>query len=529
MQRILLILCLSLLAAPAARSQAFATDDAVLRRIWSMGMDSSRTWPLMQALLDSIGPRLTGTPGQKAGNDWLIAKYRQWGINARAEQYGTWMGWRRGITHVDLVQPRVRSLEAMMLAWSPGTPRGAPVEAQVVTLPDVRTTAEFDAWLPQARGKFVMVSFAQPSCRPLDNWRQFAADSGQVRRMQDERSRSSNAWNQRVMRATGDTTVALATRNLHAKLAAAGARGMFTHLWSNGWGVDKIFNARPGQTIPSIDLSCEDYGLVFRLAENRQNPVVRVQAESESLGEVPVFNVIAEMRGSEKPNEYVMLSAHFDSWDGSSGATDNGTGTITMMEAMRILKAVYPNPKRTILVGHWSGEEQGLIGSRAFAADHPEVVRGLQALFNQDNGTGRVVNISASGLVDATGTLAGWLARVPRDITRHINFGFVGSPAGGGSDHASFGCYGAPAFGLGSLSWDYGTYTWHTNRDTFDKVVWEDLKNNVVLTAMLAYLASEEPALVSRTRGNLVNPFTGRATQWPECQVPPRKSSEWTR
>ena len=529
MRRFLVSLGLAAFCAPVLSAQSFATNDPVLRRIWIVGMDSSQAVPLMQALLDSVGPRLTGTPGQKAGNDWLVSKYRQWGIGAKAEQYGTWMGWRRGITHVDLVQPRVRSLEGMMLAWSPGTPRGAPVEAQVVALPNVRTTAEFDAWLPQVRGKFVLVSMANPTCRPVDNWRQFAADSAQVSRMLAQRAELARAWNDRLMRATGDTSVGNANRNLHAKLAAAGARGMFTHLWSNGWGVDKVFNARPGQTIPSIDLSCEDYGLVYRLAENRQNPVVRVQAESENLGEVPVFNVIAEMRGSEKPDEYVMLSAHFDSWDGASGATDNGTGTITMMEALRILKLVYPNPKRTILVGHWSGEEQGLVGSRAYAADHPEVVRGLQALFNQDNGTGRVVNISASGLVDATGTLAGWLARVPRDITRHINFGFVGAPAGGGSDNASFACYGAPAFGLGSLSWDYGTYTWHTNRDTYDKVVWDDLKNNVVLTAMLAYLASEEPATMSRTRATIVNPVTGRSTPWPECQVPPRKSSEWTR
>src|SRR5688500_417350 len=162
MSRILVSAALLLSATRTAAGQSFATSDPVLRRIWTVGMDSSQTYPLMQALIDSVGPRLTGTPGQKAGNDWLIAKYGQWGVTARAEQYGTWMGWRRGITHVDLIQPRVRSLEAMMLAWSPGTPRGAPVEAQVVTLPDTRTTAEFDAWLPQARGKFVLVSMANP-------------------------------------------------------------------------------------------------------------------------------------------------------------------------------------------------------------------------------------------------------------------------------------------------------------------------------------------------------------------------------
>ena len=530
MLRLLLAAVVLTAAAPRiASTQAFATNDAVLRRIWTVGMDSSQTYPLAQALLDSIGPRLTGTPGQKAANQWLLSKYRSWGIDAREASYGTWRGWRRGITHVDLIQPRVRSLEGMMLAWSPGTPRGAPVEAGVVVLPDVRSPAEFEAWLPQARGKFVMVSMAQPTCRPDDNWREFAADTVQFNQMRARRAEMQQRWNQRVRSTTGDSTPAIANRTIPSRLAAAGARGLFTHNWSQGWGVDKIFNARFGQTIPSIDLSCEDYGLVFRLAEHGQNPVVRVAAEAQDLGEVPVANVIAQIRGSEKPNEYVMLSAHFDSWDGSSGATDNGTGTLVMLEALRILKQVYPTPKRTIIVGHWSGEEQGLIGSRAFAADHPEIVTGMQALFNQDNGTGRVVNVSASGLVDATGQLAGWLARIPRDITRHINFGFVGSPAGGGSDNASFACYGAPAFGLGSLSWAYGTYTWHTNRDTFDKIVFEDLKNNVVLTAMLAYLASEDPQTVSRTRATVVNPFTGRASAWPECQVPPRKSADWQR
>jgi carboxypeptidase Q len=517
-------LSIALREAPA---QSFPTNDPVLRRIWSVGMDSSQTYRLAQTLLDSVGPRLTGTPGQRAANEWALSMYRSWGISARTEQYGTWRGWRRGVTHVDLIQPRVRTLEAMLLAWSPGTPRGAPVQAEVVMLPDVRSRAEFDAWLPQARGKFVLVSMAQPTCRPNENWERWA-DSASFARMRAERERMTAAWNQRVMNATGDSSTGVALRTIPVLLGNAGARGIFNNTWPNGWGVDRIFNARLNQQIPTIDLSCEDYGLVFRLAENRQNPVLRVQAESETLGEVPVFNVVAEIRGSEKPNEYVMLSAHFDSWDGASGATDNGTGTITMMEAMRILKRVYPNPKRTIVVGHWSGEEQGLIGSRAFAADHPEIVRGLHALFNQDNGTGRVVNVSASGLVDATGSLATWLSRVPREITRHITFGFAGAPSGGGTDHASFVCYSAPGFGLGSLSWEYSPYTWHTNRDTFDKVVFDDLKNNVVLTAMLAYLASEDPNPIPRTRANVFSQ-SGRAGSWPECQTPPRRSTEWSR
>src|ERR1051325_3670239 len=135
------------------------------------------------------------------------------------------------------------------------------------------------------------------------------------------------------------------------------------------------------------------------LTESGTIPKISVLTDSKEKGVVPTFNTVAEIKSTVNPNEYVMLSAHFDSWDGGTGATDNGTGTLVMMEAMRILKKVYPNPKRTILVGHWGSEEQGLNGSRAFVEDHPDIVQNLQALFNQDNGTGRVINISGQGFL----------------------------------------------------------------------------------------------------------------------------------
>jgi Zn-dependent M28 family amino/carboxypeptidase len=240
-----------------------------------------------------------------------------------------------------------------------------------------------------------------------------------------------------------------------------------------------------------------------------------------------VFNTIAEIRGVEKPDEYVMLSAHFDSWDGASGATDNGTGTITMLEAARLLSIAYPRPKRTIIIGHWSGEEQGLNGSRAWAADHPEVVQHLQALFNQDNGTGRVQTISTQGLLGAGPLFAGWFGRLPTELTADIKLQIPGTPGSGGTDNASFVCYGAPAFGLGSLPWEYFTYTWHTNRDTFDKIVFDELKQNATLAAMLVYLASEDPQTMPRDRRVMpVDPATGVPRAWPDCSRPARTSAE---
>jgi Zn-dependent M28 family amino/carboxypeptidase len=201
-----------------------------------------------------------------------------------------------------------------------------------------------------------------------------------------------------------------------------------------------------------------------------------------------------------------------------------------MMEAMRILKKVYPNPKRTILVGHWSGEEQGLVGSRAFAADNPKVVSGLQALFNQDNGTGRIEHISMQGLTGAGTQFARWFAKMPRELTDSVALDIPGVPSSGSSDHASFICAGAPAFFLLSKDWDYGVYTWHTNRDTYDKVVFDEVKQNATMIAMLAYLASEDPVKTPRDRRvNLpVDPRTGEAA-WPSCTPPARSSGESTR
>jgi hypothetical protein len=520
------------IAPRAAAAQTYPSADPVIRRIWDEGMNNSQVARLGQVLSDSIGPRLTGSPGIKRGNDWLASTYAAWGVEAKNEQYGTWKGWRRGTTHIDLIEPRVRTLEGMMLAWSGGT-ANKDVIGDVIVLPEFADSSAFVAWLPQARGKFVLVSMLQPTCRPDDNWERFALPET-LDRMRKARTDAQSAWQRRIQ-GTGYGT-GLGTGFLGLRLEQAGVAGVIASNWSRGWGVQKVFDSRTTK-VPSLDLSCEDYGLLYRLADNRQGPRIRVRADAEFLGEVPVFNTIARVTGTQKPNEYIVLSAHFDTWDGGSGTTDNGTGTVVMMEALRILKQVYPTPKRTIVVGHWGGEEQGLNGSRAWAKDHPEVVQGLQALFNQDNGTGRIANFSASGFTTASGNLARWMASIPTDIARHVNLSFPGAPSGGGSDNASFVCHGAPAFGLGALDWSYSQYTWHTQRDTYDKMVVEEVRNNAVLVAMLTYLASEDPETLSRDRRSFDRGPAASApgggfptpTSWPSCTEPLRDSSGYRR
>ncbi len=497
-----------------ARAQTFPTDDPVIKNIWKEAEDSSRLPVLAHQLFDVIGPRLVGTPQLKKAHDWAVATYQSWGIEAKNEQWGKWKGWERGVTHIDLLEPRVRTLEGTMEAWCPPTKKNG-VTSTVVLLGDAPDSMAFQRWLPSVKGKFVLISQPQLTGRPDKDWEEFATTRS-FDSLKAERKRQTDAWNDQIKR-TG-----FKADTLPEVLEAAGASGAFISRWTGGWGTYRVFGTKTS-TMPVVDLGLEDYMLLYRLAEYGDKPLVRVVTESKFLGEVPTFNTIGMIRGTEKPDDYVMLSAHFDSWDASSGSTDNGTGTLLMMESMRILEKYYPHPKRTILVGHWSSEEQGLNGSQAFVQDHPEIVSHLQALFNQDNGTGRVVSMSAAGLVDAGASLARWISRIPSEVTDNVKLSFPGIPWGGGTDNASFDVVGAPGFGLGSNAWDYFLYTWHTNRDTYDKLVFDDLKNNVVLTACLAYLASEDPATVSRDRRMMpIDEKTGQPRPWPQMRGPER-------
>ncbi|TVZ58714.1 peptidase M28-like protein [Flavobacteriaceae bacterium MAR_2010_105] len=487
----------------------------VIDNIIKEANQNSQLEVLAHELLDVVGPRLVGTPQMKIAHDWAVAKYSGWGIPAKNEKWGEWRGWERGITHIDMVSPRVESLDGTQLAWNPSTGSKG-ITAEVVIIPTIQNEVDFQNWLPKVKGKFVMASMMQPTGRPDYNWEKFATEAS-FEKMKNDRDSLTSEWNKNITR-TGYNS-----RSIVEALENAGAAGIVTSYWSRGFGANKIFSART-KKIPTVELELEDYGMLYRLAQYGSQPKIKVVAESKELGVVPTFNTIAEIKGTEKPEEYVILSAHFDSWDGAQGATDNGTGTLVMMEAMRILKKMYPNPKRTILVGHWGSEEQGLNGSRAFVEDHPEIVANVQALFNQDNGTGRVKDISGAGFLHSYEYLTRWLYAVPSEITNEIETEFPGSPSGGGSDNASFVAAGAPAFNLSSLSWDYGTYTWHTNRDTYDKIVFDDVRSNVILTAILAYMASEDPNTTSRER--IILPMsrrTGEQQIWPSHRSPTRK------
>jgi hypothetical protein len=520
MRLLVLLPVFAVLATPAI-AQDNPAGDPVVQRIYDEGMHRSQASRLAQVLMDSIGPRLTGSAANRAANDWLVRTYTSWGVSVKNEQYGTWRDWTRGTSGIELVSPRNRVLEATMHAWSAATPAGG-ITADVAMIPSssqMADSAGFARWVAGVKGKVVLIGMPQPSCRPDADIRSWA-DSATYAHAEAQRDSVAADWSKRF------ATAKVSPRALAAIVERAGAAAVLSNSWSRGWGVDKIQSARVNG-IPSFDVSCEDYSLLARLADNGQHPRIHATANATTAAkESPVFNTIATIRGSEKPDEYVMLSAHLDSWDTGSGATDNGTGTITMLEAMRILHTVYPRPKRTILVGHWSGEEEGDIGSSAFAADHPEVLKGLQALFNQDNGTGEIDSVQTNGFIDAAPSLARWMSRMPADLTKNIALMLPGVAHNESTDSDAFDCRNAPGFFLTSSDWAYGDYTWHTNRDTYDKINFDNVKRNATLVAMFAYQASEDPAFLSRTRR--VPPTdarTGQPARVPQCSNPPRSWS----
>ncbi|WP_053978504.1 M20/M25/M40 family metallo-hydrolase [Mangrovimonas xylaniphaga] len=496
-------------------SMSYAQESQdIISQIEQEANNNSQLENLAHHLLDVIGPRLTGTPQMEQASDWVMKTYEKWGIEAKREQWGEWKGWERGITHIDMVSPRVQSLEGIQLAWSPTTPPEG-VVGEVVTLPVVKDSIHFQKWLKTVKGKFVLTSMYQLTGRPDSSWEKFAKPES-FEKLKNSRDSITRAWYRNIAR-TG-----YKSSDIVRLLENAGAVGIISSYWSKGFGVNRIFGSKT-KGIPTLDVELEDYTMLYRLAESGEKPEVRVVARSKDLGLVPAFNTIGMIKGSEKPEEYVILSAHLDSWDGATGATDNGTGTVLMMEVMRILKKVYPNPKRTILVGHWGSEEQGLNGSRAFVEDHPEIVEYVQVVLNQDNGTGRITDISGAGFLNSYEYLSRWLAAVPEEISQQVKTTFPGSPSSGGSDNASFVAAGVPAFYLGALNWDYRDYTWHTNRDTFDKIVFDDLRSNVILTAILAYMASEDPETASREKIVMpMDPKTGEQQLWPEQKSPKR-------
>ena len=251
-----------------------AQDQAIIDQIIQEANENSQLEILGQELMDGIGPRLVGTPQMKQAHDWAVKTYAKWGISAQNEAYGTWRGWERGITHIDMISPRVQTLKGTQLAWNPSTSKKG-VTAEVVVLPMVEDSLAFARWLPTVKVKLVMVSKLEATGRPDYNWKEFATEAS-FEKMKEKRAAANKVWRQN-MRNTGYTS-----RTIHQAIEEAGAVGIISSYWSKGFGVSKIFSART-KKIPTVDLEMEDYSMVYRLAVRGEKPQLTIVAQSKEL------------------------------------------------------------------------------------------------------------------------------------------------------------------------------------------------------------------------------------------------------
>jgi len=464
----------------------------------------SQVMRLAQVLTDSIGPRLVGTGGLDRAADWVLGSYGQWGIGARRVPFGTWVGWDPGRLEISLLTPRRQPLVARLPAWGTGT--NGPIEGPVVVVPIAREAPTLADWVGGTSGAFVALWPAEPTCRARADWGAISASYASL--MEHLRAEGRQEFSDAIDRWGGFDAV-------FSALAAAGARGVFRASWAGGWGADRLAESYT-DLLPFVQLSCEDYGLVHRLATHGQGPRVSVNVTARRLEPRSVSNVIATIPGSERAGEFVVLSAHLDSWHAGTGATDNGSGTVIVMEAMRILRELSESFPRTIIAGHWGSEELGLLGSGAYAEDHPDILDGTYLVLNQDNGTGRISSVDMQGLAGAGRLFRKWVEEVEGEIESDVAVIDPGQPEAIGSDHTSFACRGVPAFRLRSEEHDYRPYTWHTSLDTFDKLVEDDLRFNAMVLAMLTYLAATEDAPMDRR----MTP----GIEWPTCPFAVRRS-----
>lgn len=447
-------------------------------------------------LSDVIGPRLSGSAGMRKANAWTAERFRQYGLSAELEPFRFGVAWERGPIAVRLVAPFTRAVTAHSWGWTVGT-NGRAVTGPVVQA-DMSTPDSFAANRGKVKGAWVLV---RP---PAIVWNPDGPPP----------SAEDSAWadTQRRARAqlTSDTSAAavVARRqfgiDLSYLLKKAGALGVIMDGGKEHGLMTMSGSPEAVRPLPAMVVSHEDYALLDRLAARGETP--RLEARIENvLGRTPVeqWNTVAEIRGSEHPGQVVILGAHLDSWDLGTGVTDNGAGSMVVLEAARVLARSGLKPKRTVRFILFGGEEQGLIGSRAYAAAHAASADSVQAVLVIDNGTGAIIGQALQGRTDLEGLWKDLLAPV-------ASLGATGVRPDNksGTDHLAFLPYGVPGFNFDQKTRGYN-HTHHSESDTYDKAVAGDLKQAAAVMAATAYqLANLSEMLPRGVKRPVVPPVT---------------------
>src|SRR5262245_29626943 len=489
----------------------------LLARMRQEEKNNSQIMKTMHMFTDVYGPRLTGSPNHKAAAEWAVKQMTAWGLsNAHLEPWDFGHdGWLNERLTAMIVAPIKDVLTCEVLSWTPSTRGMVTAKAYQMILPDRPSQDQLTSYLEtqkaKVRGRIVLAG--KFTVVPVDL-------NPPAKRLTDEQAQQRYGPNARPgggfpQPSPTPTPVPgapkpLTNRQIDEQLDTfLKSNGALIRVNDAGFAFRRIraFNNRTfdiTKALPTVVMSNEDYGRITRILADRTdvplefNVVNRIYPEGKTS-----YNTVAEIPGTDKADEVIMLGGHLDSWHAATGATDNAIGCAIMMEAARILKTLGVKPRRTIRVALWSGEEQGLLGSQAYVKEHfgsfENPKPGFEKFggyFNIDSGTGRVRGAGVFGPPQA--------AEIMREILEPFKEdGVVGAVAPrsrnlGGSDSTSFSQAGLPGLGMGQDPIEYNSHTWHTNFDTYERILEDDVKKDAVTVAWSVYQLATRDELLPR-------------------------------
>jgi carboxypeptidase Q len=503
MRQLTTVIAALLIAAAIPTAQGEKLDYGAIEQIRDEGLNRSQIMDTVFWLTDRYGPRLTGSPQILDASNWAMKRMADWGLaNVHREEWPFGKGWSLTRFNAHLIEPEVQPLIGFPKAWTVGT--DAPVTAEVVQA-TIATDADFARYRGHLRGKIVLAQPARevrmlegPFILRMDEHMTREAETTPIppapeSRLDLERLRQFRDRLQRFYKDEG--VVAVFDRGSDSDMAVGGSDLSWEQQHTDG---GTVFPGTVNRTtapagVPQVTLAVEHYNRMVRLIDHG----VPVRAELDlgvQFHDASGFNTIAEIPGTDLASEVVMLGAHFDSVNAATGATDNAAGCAAMIEAMRIIRAAGLKPRRTIRLGLWGGEEEGLLGSRAYVAAHfgdPQTMKllpehaGLSAYFNLDNGTGKIRGIWLQGNLAARPLFEEWMAPL-----RDLGVTIIGPRAVSQTDHVSFDNVGLPGFQFVQDRLEYNSRTHHSNMDVYDRVQRDDLIQQAVVAAAFAYDAA---------------------------------------
>jgi carboxypeptidase Q len=488
-------------------------DLGTIQKIRQEETERSKVMDIVFNLTDVSGPRLTISPGFTRAANYAVDKLKQWGLsNVKLDPWGDFgKGWELQRSYVAMSAPYYKTLIAVPKAWTSGTNGLKNAEVFVVNAKD---SAALEAYRGKLAGKILILdksdvyaqSFKADAKRYTDEDLQKMADAQPA-----ERNTNDTAAQRRrremlaAFRAAGAVPTllkAMAKSEGAVAILSATTRGHDGTLFVQGGGG---FKATDPENFLDVVLANEDYMTLLRLAKAGTPVKMEMDVKTRfSTDDVKGYNVIAEIKGTDKnlKDEVVMLGGHLDSWHGSTGATDNAAGCAIMMEAVRLLQTLGVKPKRTIRIALWSGEEEGLFGSRGYVKKtfgDPATMELLPAhekfssYFNLDNGTGKVRGIYLQGNDKVKDIFTSWLQPFSDSGSKTVTISNTG-----GTDHLSFDAVGLPGFQFIQDEIEYDTRTHHTNMDSYDHLIEADLKHSAAVVAAFVYNAAQRDEKLPR-------------------------------